>query len=105
MGFVALKPGSRLKTFGGKSKTLVMQRKCVLLWSRQSSNNKLTLTENSARCGMATMLRKTYGYSDSPTDRWKRWQKLSVAYQLWFSYIGPHKKFGIWRGLIKKINA
>ena len=94
-----LKPGSRFKKIGSKSKRHVMHRRCAPLCSSQSRNTKLTLTDIPAGCGLGTMLRKTYENADSPTDRWQTWQKLSRAYRLWFPSIGPHKIFGIWRRL------
>ena len=51
------------------------------------------------------MLRKTSGNTGSPTDQWKAWQKLSRASWLWFSSVGTHRKFGIWRRLRYKNNA
>ena len=60
----------QVQKFGIKSKRLVMQWRCAPLWSPQSRNNKLTSTDSPAGCGLATMLRKTSGNADSPTDRW-----------------------------------
>ena len=69
--FMLLKPGSRVKTFGGKSKMHDMQRRHAPLWSPQSSNNKFILTYSPDGCGLATMLRNTYLNADSPRDQWQ----------------------------------
>ena len=82
MDLVVLKPGSRFKTFGDRTKRLVMQRRCTPLWSPKPRNNKLMLTDSPYGCVLATMPRKTSGDVDSPTDQWQTWQKLSEEYQL-----------------------
>ena len=100
IGFCGVETRKQDKKNGSKLKMLLMQQRCAPLRSPQSSNNNLTLTDSPSGCGLATMLRKTYGNVDSPTDRWKTWQKLIGAYQLRFSSVGPHRKFGMWRILI-----
>ena len=100
LGFVELKTGSRFKKIGNKSKSLVTQQRYAPLWSLKSRNHKLTLTYSPDGCGLEMMLRKTSENVDSPTDQWQTWQKLSGASRLWFSSVGPHRKFGIRRRLI-----
>ena len=99
MNFMVLKPGSRFKTFGSKPKRLVIQRSCAPLWSLLSRNNKLMLIDSPDEYGLATMSQKTAGNADAPTDRWQTWKKMIGTSQLWFSSIGLHRKFGIWRRL------
>ena len=74
IGFLELKTRSRFKKVGGRSKRLVMQRRCALWLSIQSRNNKLTLIDNSTGCGLVTMSRKTSGNTDSTTVWWKIWK-------------------------------
>ena len=64
-----------------------MQQRCAALWSPKSRNSKLTLTDNPAGCGLATMSRKISGHSDSPTDQWQKWKKMIGESCLWFQLL------------------
>ena len=71
IGYCGVENRKQAQTFESKSKSLVMQQGCAPLWSPQSRNNKLKLTDSPARCGLAMMSRKISENTDSPTDRWQ----------------------------------
>ena len=74
IGFCGVETQKQAQKIESKSKRLVVQRMCAPLWSPQSMKNKLMFTANPTGCGLATMLRKTSGNADSPTDRWQTWK-------------------------------
>ena len=59
IGFCGVETLKQVQNFGRESKRIMMQQRCAPLWSFQSRNNNLKLTDSPSGCGLETMLRKT----------------------------------------------